>query len=95
MKFLAEKRPNQLFKSIKCYGFSQGWKSLCNAVVYVIKKLLNAGNLRSYIVTHRPPQEFKGEQLRDTPKNGCEEKATSQPRVKVWPEHFFFSETFS
>ena len=25
------------------------------------KKFLNAGNLRSYIVTHRPlPQEFKG-----------------------------------
>ena len=32
---------NTIFFHVCCYGFSQGWKSLCNTVVYMVNRFIS------------------------------------------------------
>ena len=43
---------NTMFIHVCCYGFSQGWKSLCNTVVFMINNISSSFFLFSSTSTH-------------------------------------------
>lgn len=41
--------------SLCCYGYSQGWKLLCDIIVYVIKKIFPVFDIANQLLTNNSP----------------------------------------